>query len=86
MNTFLVNVLMKAGCSEKQAAAFERCLEDRPICGVGVSVLVRAVLGAGVSDMAVHVSAIRELQQENANMRKVLMEYEQERNGLAAYR
>lgn len=86
MDTLLSNCLRKGGCSPNQAAAFERCLEDRPICGVGTSTLTRAILAFCVSDMEVYVSAIRELQQESRNLKKQVMDYESQYNGLEAYR
>jgi hypothetical protein len=86
MDTFLSTMLVKAGCSKNQAAAFERFLDDRPICGIGNSVLVRAILGICVSDMVATVSAIRELQQENENLRKQVLEFERDQMGLAVYR
>lgn len=86
MNTLLTNALRKAGCSENQASAFERCLEDRPICGVGCVVLTRAILGLCVSDLTTYVGAIRELQQENENLRKQVLDYERDTMGLEVYR
>jgi hypothetical protein len=33
-DTPLVLVLMQAGITQQRAAAFERCLDDRPYCGI----------------------------------------------------
>jgi hypothetical protein len=67
-DTFLVEILRAQGCSQKQAAAFERCLIDRPICGIGPKQLTLAVLGACVRDMQVFVAAMRDLQAENERL------------------
>lgn len=71
-DTFLVTLLKRGGCSHGQATAFERCLEDRPICGVGVGVLVRCLLRATVSDMDIYVAAVKELEHENKRLRDTI--------------
>lgn len=73
-DTFLCEMLRRGGCSQGQAAAFERCLEDRPICGVGTGLLTRALLAQCVSDMAIYVSGMRELQMEVERLRNVIAE------------
>lgn len=57
-NTLLTEMLLNGGCSERQAAAFERWLEDVHPVGIGVAKLERSVQKLMMRDSALTTAAL----------------------------
>jgi hypothetical protein len=68
MDTFIVCLLRRGGCSQKQAAAFERWLEDETPAGIGPWKLGQCIRAAILSDCQTYVSALREVTIENERL------------------
>lgn len=73
-DTFLVEVFVKGGCSPKQAAAFERFLEDNVPCGVGAQRMNDVLLTLMQSQYSLVVAALNDLRQENKRLVDMIWE------------
>jgi len=61
-DTCLVQFLRYGGCSHGQAAAFERALLDRPICGVTVTHLENAIASKIYQEIDLVAHSLRNLE------------------------
>jgi hypothetical protein len=62
VDSYLVELLRKDGCSQKQAAAFERWLEDSWPVGIGPAKLSQAIQRSMWSECIVLVASQQEMQ------------------------
>jgi|HubBroStandDraft_1064217.scaffolds.fasta_scaffold144860_2 hypothetical protein len=80
-DTLLVECLTSAGVSPRQAAAFERWIEDQHPVGIGVSILETAITRQLLRDTKKYVVALetqarhnRELEEECSRLRSAVNE------------
>lgn len=59
-DTAIVSFLMFGGATRGQAEAWERCLEDRPTCGVGAVLLTRCIRRMAVREFSIVASVLKE--------------------------
>jgi hypothetical protein len=64
-NSLVVEFLTNAGCSVRQAEAFERWLDDARPVGISSLVLERAVTKTLGKDAAVYATALQSLERQN---------------------
>lgn len=58
IDTDLVEALTSVGVSERRAAAFERCLDDRPFCGISGILLGKFIKLYGAKQAYLATSAL----------------------------
>lgn len=85
MDTFIVTLLIKGGCSQKQASAFERWLEDECPVGVGPARLTECIRRAMMSDAVAYISAMRSLDDDNRRLMAAIKEYQQHSTMFAGF-
>lgn len=66
--TAIYEFLRLGGATHGQATAWERCLEDRPTCGIGAVLLTRAITRLVVRETGIVASVLKEQDIEIARL------------------
>lgn len=71
-DTLLVEALINAGCSPKQATAFERWIEDTRPVGIGCLMLEKAITRTVLMDTTKYAAALEGLSRLNRELEQKL--------------
>lgn len=74
-DTLFVEFLRAGGCTPNQAVAFERCLEDHPMCGVSPRQLTAAIRSYNVLQICRYVDILKEQELQIKILRDQLHEF-----------